>query len=247
MSNATLVELFSSIQGEGPYVGYRQAFLRFHGCNLDCAYCDTVQPSPPPVCRVESEPGSGLFRELSNPVSLAAVVATLTDWRTRSAGLHHSFSITGGEPLLYGDIMIEWLPDLRRLRPIYLETNGTLPDSLASVIDHLDYIGMDIKLPSVTGCAPFWETHRKFLEVAAEREVFVKIIVGPDTSTEEIDLVCMTIRGVDPFIPLILQPVTRSGRSAVPAHLLLKFQEQAARLLGDVRVIPQTHVFLNLL
>ena len=247
MSNATLVELFSSIQGEGPYVGYRQAFLRFHGCNLDCAYCDTVQPSPPPVCRVESEPGTGVFRELPNPVSLAVVVEILTEWRTHCAGLHHSFSITGGEPLLYRDLLVEWLPVLRSLCPLYLETNGTLPEHLAAVIDHLDFISMDIKLPSASGCAPLWKTHRKFLEVAVQREVFVKVIVGPDTSTEEIDAACLIIRDVDPSIPLILQPVTRSGGSAVPAWLLLKFQEQAARSLGDVRVIPQTHVFLNLL
>ena len=247
MSNATLVELFSSIQGEGPYVGYRQAFLRFHGCNLDCAYCDTVQPFPPPVCRVESEPGKGIFREVPNPVSLAVAVEILTEWCSRCPGLHHSFSITGGEPLLYRDLLVEWLPVLRRLRPLYLETNGTLPDSLAAVIDHLDYLSMDIKLPSTSGCAPLWATHRKFLEVAVAREVFVKIIVGPDTSSEEIGTVCLTIRDVDPLVPLIIQPVTRSGRSAVPALLLLKFQEQAARLLGDVRVIPQTHVFLDLL
>jgi 7-carboxy-7-deazaguanine synthase len=247
MSNATLVELFSSIQGEGPYVGYRQAFLRFHGCNLHCAYCDTVQPFPPPVCRVESEPGKGLFRELPNPVSLAAVVEILTEWRNRYAGLHHSVSITGGEPLQCRDLLVEWLPVLRRLRPLYLETNGTLPDHLAAVIDHLDYISMDIKLPSASGCAPLWETHRTFLEVAVQREVFVKVIVAPETDEDEIDQVCRVVRSVNPVIPLILQPVTRNGLSAVPAHLLLKFQEQASRLLGDVRVIPQTHVFLDLL
>jgi organic radical activating enzyme len=83
--------------------------------------------------------------------------------------------------------------------------------------------------------------------VAVQREVFVKVIVAPETSAEEIATACLTIRNVDPSIPLILQPVTRNGKAAVPANLLLKFQEQAARLLGDVRVIPQTHVFLDLL
>ena len=34
-------EIFESIQGEGPFVGVNQLFLRFCGCNLNCNYCDT--------------------------------------------------------------------------------------------------------------------------------------------------------------------------------------------------------------
>ena len=34
-------EIFTSVQGEGPYVGYKQLFIRFCNCNLKCNYCDT--------------------------------------------------------------------------------------------------------------------------------------------------------------------------------------------------------------
>ena len=34
-------EIFTSIQGEGLFIGYKQLFIRFCGCNLSCNYCDT--------------------------------------------------------------------------------------------------------------------------------------------------------------------------------------------------------------
>ena len=38
---AKIKDVFTSIQGEGPFVGFRQLFIRFCGCNLICKYCDT--------------------------------------------------------------------------------------------------------------------------------------------------------------------------------------------------------------
>ena len=38
---AYISEIFSSIQGEGLYIGERQLFIRFCGCNLKCDFCDT--------------------------------------------------------------------------------------------------------------------------------------------------------------------------------------------------------------
>ncbi len=39
---AKISEIFSSIQGEGLYLGKRHIFVRFFGCNMRCAYCDTM-------------------------------------------------------------------------------------------------------------------------------------------------------------------------------------------------------------
>jgi organic radical activating enzyme len=50
---------FSSFR-EGLHVGLRQIFLRFHACNLACAYCDTnaaKEPEFPEFCIIEKTPG----------------------------------------------------------------------------------------------------------------------------------------------------------------------------------------------
>ena len=49
----------------------------------------------------------------------------------------HSISLTGGEPLLHTDFIKELGKKCIRKYPIYLETNGTLPDKLAEVLTTL--------------------------------------------------------------------------------------------------------------
>ena len=65
---APIKEVFCSVQGEGPYVGTRQAFVRFSGCNLSCNYCDTDFANPG-TCDYEQVEGSGSFEKIPNPVS----------------------------------------------------------------------------------------------------------------------------------------------------------------------------------
>jgi 7-carboxy-7-deazaguanine synthase len=246
---AAMVECFSSIQGEGVLVGLRQAFLRFSGCNLNCSFCDTPGMSNTPAeCLLEQTPGRRDFLTVANPVACERIVALVASWTHGWPGIHHSISITGGEPLLYGEQLRDWLPELRRLLPIYLETNGTLPKALAAIITHLDYIGMDIKLPSASGCPALWEEHRDFLEIAAQKDVCVKVVMDSSTEDWEIERSCALIAEVNPAIPLILQPMTHpDGSISISSLRTLEIQEIAGARLKEVRVIPQTHKFLGVL
>jgi len=249
MSNtsAPLVECFSSIQGEGVLVGLRQAFLRFSGCNLNCSFCDTTGMSESPAgCQLELTPGRRDFVTVANPVGCERIVALIDGWNRGWPGVHHSISVTGGEPLLHREELLGWLPELRKLLPIHLETNGTLPDALAPLLPHLDYIGMDIKLPSASGCQGLWKEHQRFLELAAQSKVYVKVVMDQSTEDWEIERSCALIAGVDRAIPLILQPMTLpDGSIAVSPLRTLEFQELAGAKLNEVRVIPQTHKFMG--
>ena len=37
-----LKEIFTSIEGEGPYFGTKTLFVRMSGCHLHCYWCDTT-------------------------------------------------------------------------------------------------------------------------------------------------------------------------------------------------------------
>ncbi|WP_245706568.1 7-carboxy-7-deazaguanine synthase QueE [Desulfuromusa kysingii] len=243
---ADLIEIFSSIQGEGILVGCRQIFLRFCGCNLSCRYCDTNFEKTD-KCLIESIPGSGELDTLNNPLSLAQVETLLDSWNSELPSAHHSISITGGEPLLQADLLLSWLPTLRKALPIHLETNGTLPAQLGKVIQHLDWVSMDIKLHSQTGERTEWDLHRQFLEIANQTDCYVKLVVGENTPDLEMQLAADLVATVSKYIPIVLQPVTMDGRIQVSTRRLLQMQAIIAEEIPSVRVIPQTHRFMGLL
>ncbi|MBO4779298.1 MAG: 7-carboxy-7-deazaguanine synthase QueE, partial [Selenomonadaceae bacterium] len=90
--------------------------------------------------------------------------------------------------------------------------------------------------------------HEKFLQVAHGKDLYVKIVVTGSTTRAEFLSAVETVAKVDEKILLILQPVTPvNSVSAASAEKILSFQADASKLLRDVRVIPQTHRFINLL
>src|SRR4030042_6190449 len=100
MLNAKLNEVFVSLQGEGPYMGTRQAFIRFAGCNLACQYCDT----------------DFSCKRTVTPSYLLSFI--------RRAGAIQAVALTGGEPLVQADFLAVLLPQVKRMgRMVYLETN----------------------------------------------------------------------------------------------------------------------------
>lgn len=102
-------EVFASIQGEGSRAGTPATFVRFAGCNLACAWCDT-----------DHARGASMTRgHLLNEVLLAAPAGR---WCV----------LTGGEPCQQLDRAL--VDDLHEAgRCVAVETNGTLPNpALAS-------------------------------------------------------------------------------------------------------------------
>lgn len=256
LPTARLVEIFSAIQGEGLNVGTRQIFIRFALCDLRCNFCDSAHTwSAPPTCRIERSPGWRDFEIHSNPVSLPI----LLEWveRQNLPGLHDSISLTGGEPLLHAPFLVQFLPQLQKLTglPIYLETGGHRPEQLAMILPYLDSVGMDLKLPSVSG-ENRWQEHEEFLKRCqqASVDVFVKVIISSQTNSTELERSAELVAAVSPEIPVFLQPVTPLEPSpqvsqtpviAPSSEQVLTWQANMKRSLKQVRVVPQTHKMLN--
>ena len=245
MSSANVLEIFSSVQGEGKYLGCRQIFVRLTDCNLNCAYCDTNFRRAD-FCRVENFAGAMKFHGEKNPLDAAQVAEVIKKF---SADVPtQAISFTGGEPLLHWEFIGEVASMLKNSgAKIFLETNGTLPDEFEKISGAIDIVSMDIKLPSVVGKNLF-SLHEKFLLAAQSKDLYVKIVVSNETTREEFLAAVNLIANVDAGILTIIQPVTPVGKiCAASAEKILSLQAAALRTLKNVRVVPQTHKLIAVL
>lgn len=236
-----MIEIFSSIQGEGKYLGCRQIFVRLAGCNLNCAYCDT-DFARADFCRIETAAGSMKFRDEKNPLDAAQVAGLIKNF-TAEVPIQ-AVSFTGGEPLLHWRFIGEVASLIKDFGvKIFLETNGTLYEEFERISGAIDIVSMDIKLGQ-----NLFDAHEKFLRAAQSKDLYVKIVVTGETTREEFLSAVDLIANVDAGILLIVQPVTPvNGICAATAEKILSLQAAALRRLKDVRIIPQTHRFMNLL
>ena len=221
-------EIFSSLQGEGPYLGVQQIFVRFGRCNMHCVYCDELEK---------------MKEENFSVYSLDRLIEEI-EALDKEKGSHHSISLTGGEPLFYTPFLENFLPALKERGMVtYLETNGTLPRELERVIRYCDVIAMDLKPCSSTGDRNFWAEHEEFLKIAIRKEVFVKVVVTPKTTLEEVQKAVSVVESIHAGIPFIFQPLSDPLGINLDSLKLIEaaFIQVAKDRLGDVRVIPQMH------
>lgn len=103
-----VVEVFRSVQGEGPRLGIPTVFIRLGGCNLCCPWCDSM------YAHRDWTP------ELTELDEVLEQVDELAGLDTRMA------TITGGEPTIHGDMLTVLINRLvSRFELVEVETNGT--------------------------------------------------------------------------------------------------------------------------
>ncbi len=217
MKKALIKKIFSSIQGEGTHVGEKHLFIRFCGCNLNCAFCDTDFDT------------QGATEYSSEDI-------------LKIAKNHQIISLTGGEPLLHADFLLEFLPLAKKSgHKIYLETNGTLYEEIEKLTNFIDIVSMDIKIPSASKQKNCYEENIKFLEALLRgcEEAFVKVVFDKNITDGEIKHVT-DLLSADTV--LVLQPKMPLDKDLDCIGIFEKFY----KVHKKTRLIPQCHKFLGI-
>ena len=108
-------EIFTSFQGEGPYIGTPATFLRLYGCNLNCKWCDTDIST----------------YEMLSVDDVAEILITQMEFNNIKL-----LVITGGEPTLQMEEIKRLIKELPEDIKIQLETNG----SIFEYLPEIDYV-----------------------------------------------------------------------------------------------------------
>lgn len=276
-TTAPVLEVFRSIQGEGLFAGRPMVFARLRGCPLRCRYCDTPGSWELPArarARIEPHggPESGTSSETRSALRPAAEASArqLADWIRMAEGpAPLPVSLTGGEPLVWPDFACALKGELEGRR-LHLETGGGHVRALERVLDHVDHVSLDLKLPEQLdapvewplaraggGAEPWGEplprnedewgpVRRRALELVAGRDACAKLVISAGAAQRYAPLLD-DVALLAPRLPVFLQPVSPRGGVLAPRRAELESLVDLCVARGlDVRVVPQVHRFLKL-
>ncbi len=177
-----IAEVFYSIQGEGLLAGVPSVFVRTTGCNLRCWFCDTDYTSWNP--QGETRTVEQILEELASYSAKHAVV-------------------TGGEPMLAGDI-VELCRGLReRGYHITIETAATIFKPVECDLASLS--------PKLSGSTPwkreggrYAEAHQKqrlnfdVIKAFMERHEYqLKFVINRPEEVAEVEAILTRLPNVD--------------------------------------------------
>ena len=242
MEGLRVLEIFYSIQGEGPFCCRKAVFLRLAGCNLRCPFCDTKYSW-----------------RVTKPSDLHEVMREINSWRQE----YHTnlIVVTGGEPLLQFEQWLELYRQFNHYASGHLltwqfETNGTiypLPDIKEIIHAELRrfyqelmnrvYFVVSPKDRPRRWAVPGAKLNEKWLIHALDYDNVAFKVLARDE--EDIREIAKWAEGVT--APVYVMPLTVGEEMKNPAKLL-EIHRKIGKLAYDygLNFSPRAHLFLGL-
>jgi organic radical activating enzyme len=232
-AKARVSEIFTSIEGEGIFVGKKTLFIRFSGCHLKCKWCDTKYALPL---------DSGTEYQIDEIKDM--IIRELQPFT-------YKVNFTGGEPLLQSDAIIELADFIKKQTNLktYIESSCFDSELFSKVLPFIDICKIEFK----TDDSKVVENEEydnlllneiKCLELAVEsnKTTYIKIVVTNSTDLESFkNLVYSISKKIKPsnIVGFIIQP--SHGVDQPTVNKLLDTYDIVQPMFPEVRIIPQLH------
>lgn len=232
-ARARVSEIFTSIEGEGIFVGKKTLFIRFSGCHLKCRWCDT---------KYALQLDSGTDYQIDEIKDL--IIKELQPFT-------YKVNFTGGEPLLQTEAVIELADFVKKQTNVktYMESSCFDSELFSKVLPYIDICKIEFK----TDDSKVVEDEEydnlilneiKCLELAVQsnKATYIKIVVTNSTNLESFkNLVYNISEKIKPsdILGLIIQP--SFGIDQPTVNKLLDTYDIVQPMFPEVRIIPQLH------
>lgn len=232
-ARARVSEIFTSIEGEGIFVGKKTLFIRLSGCHLKCRWCDTKYALPL---------DSGTDYQIDEIKDL--IIKELRPFT-------YKVNFTGGEPLLQTEAVIELADFIKKQTNLktYIESSCFNSELFSKVLPYIDICKIEFK----TDDSKVVEDEEydnlilneiKCLELAvgSNKATYIKIVVTNSTNLESFkNLVYNISKKIKPsdILGFIIQP--SFGIDQPTVNMLLDTYDVVQPMFPEVRIIPQLH------
>ena len=232
-ARARISEIFTSIEGEGIFVGKKTLFIRFSGCHLKCKWCDTKYALPL---------DSGTEYQIDEIEDL--ILRELQPFT-------YKVNFTGGEPLLQTDAVIELAGFIKKQTNLktYIESSCFDSELFSKVLPYIDICKIefktaDSKVVENKDYDNLLLNEIKCLELAVEsnKTTYIKIVVTNSTDLDSFkNLVYNISKKIKPsdILGFIIQP--SFGIDQPTVNKLLDTYDIVQPMFPEVRIIPQLH------
>ena len=232
-TRARVSEIFTSIEGEGIFVGKKTMFIRLSGCHLKCRWCDTKYALPL---------DSGTDYQIDEIKDL--IIKELRPFT-------YKVNFTGGEPLLQTEAVIELADFIKKQTNLktYMESSCFDSELFSKVLPYIDICKIEFKTDDSNVVEDeeydnLLLNEIRCLELAVEsnKATYIKIVVTNSTNLESFkNLVYKISKRIKPsdILGFIIQP--SFGIDQPTVNKLLDTYDIVEPMFPEVRIIPQLH------